>query len=96
MPKTKTTFKEGHPYYPRKGTRFNKEELAEFLSAAWPDMVKAFWALDPYNKWQVFLKLMEYRMPKIKEEEDTTTADPTIELLRSMYATKGKSQQSNN
>lgn len=88
MPKTKTTFGPGHPYYPKKDTVFNKEELAEFMSKAWPDMVEAFWNLAPNIKWQVYLKLMEYRLPKPKEDEGKDTADPAIELLRSMYGGK--------
>lgn len=93
MPKTKTTFGKGHPYYPRKGATFNKEELAEFMSAAWPKMVEEFWGLPGNLKWQVFLKLLEYRLPKIKDEEDAKTTDPAIELLRSMYGDKKKMEQ---
>ena len=94
MPKTKTTFKKGHPYHPKKDAPFNKKELQEFLSQAWPDMVDAFWVLAPRDKWAVFLKLMEYDLPKLSavQFEDSTQKNSTIEFLRSMYG----SPKSNN
>lgn len=94
MPKTKTTFEKGHPYYPKKDAPFNKKELQEFLSKAWPDMVDAFWDLAPRDKWAVFLKLMEYDLPKLSavQFEDSTQKNSTIEFLRSMYG----SPKSNN
>ena len=87
MPKTKTTFEKGHPYYPKKGAPFNKRELQEFLSQVWPDMVDAFWSLSSRDKWTVFLKLMEYDLPKLSavQFEDSTQKNSTIEFLRSLY-----------
>lgn len=87
MPKTKTTFEPGHPYYPRKDAPFNKKELNEFLTQAWPVMVDEFWKLNGNKKWDVFLELIKYNLPKLSaiQFEDTTTKNTTIELLRSVY-----------
>ena len=61
-----------------KVTRPLKESLALYLELEWPKIQKDIKALEPFQRVQVYEKLLSYTMPRLK------SVDGTVELTQKL------------
>jgi hypothetical protein len=72
-----------------KVTTATKELLADFIEEVTPDIIEKFHTLEDHEQIRVFLKLLEYVVPKQKQVEQTIQSFPDkVEFIFERNTTK--------